>query len=276
MATQGYRRALGQHFLQDLAVAQLIADTALDEARKHGCQALLEIGPGQGAITHPIAQRLARSPDQEGLKEFFLCERDVNFADFWATQGLRVEKGDFMEVPEERWLQNRPLAVVSNLPYSAGTAIANRLAQRREAIPVMVLMFQAEVAQRFYASIGTKAWGSLSLWIQNRWDVTRLAFVPPKAFRPPPKVNSEVIVMTRRAQPRIAVGDDAASEKRWESLLHVAFAHRRKMLRSGLPPGGHWRNALVKAELDVTKRAEALSWDEWRRFYEAVLQLEKS
>ena len=61
MATQGYRRALGQHFLQDESVANLIANTALDEARRHGCKAMLEIGPGQGAITYPITQRLARA-----------------------------------------------------------------------------------------------------------------------------------------------------------------------------------------------------------------------
>jgi 16S rRNA (adenine1518-N6/adenine1519-N6)-dimethyltransferase len=154
------------------------------------------------------------------------------------------------------------MGVVSNLPYSTGTAILDRLA--REEIPFMVLMFQAEVAQRLRAEPSTKAWGSLSIWLQNRWDVTRLCGVPPGAFSPPPDVDSEVVVLRRRAEPRVAV----KSEEAWEKLLKVSFAHRRKMLRGSLPPP--YKAALEKAEIDGTKRAEALGWDEWSRFLGAL------
>jgi 16S rRNA (adenine1518-N6/adenine1519-N6)-dimethyltransferase len=267
VATQGRRRALGQHFLKDQNVSHSIAETAVQEAVKWGCSALLEIGPGKGAITLPILQQLARTP---AIQEFTLAERDQNLVAEWKGHAgavpFRVESGDFLDLPDERWLGKTPLAVVSNLPYSAGTAILTRLAKHFEQIPVMVLMFQQEVAERVRAEASTPHRGSLSLWIQNRWDVRKLLWVPPKAFSPPPQVNSEVVVLTARSQPRVQM---SGHEKLWETLLKTCFAHRRKMLRSNVP----WQNALELSGIDGTKRAEALDWDEWDRLFQAVRQV---
>ena len=282
MAQHGRRRALGQHFLRDTKVCETISETAITLAHESGCSRLLEIGPGKGAITRVILHKLEK--DARGIKEFVLVERDAHLAEIWSAdageeQGYpyRVELADFVEITEERWLHGEgPLAVVSNLPYSAGTAILVKLARRRKEIPVMTLMFQAEVAARLRAVPSTKDWGSLSVWIQNRWDVTKLIAVPPGAFIPPPDVQSEVVVLKRRAEPWVPMDDaDPRQEELWESLLRTAFAHRRKMLRSGLPPSGHWRNALVASGLDGTKRAEALTWQEWRTFFEALRTLQK-
>jgi 16S rRNA (adenine1518-N6/adenine1519-N6)-dimethyltransferase len=275
MATHGRRRALGQHFLKDIGICQAIADAAIEESRKHHCIGLLEIGPGKGAITQPILQRLSAEP---AIQKFVLVERDARLAQFWKEQEfppgreVQVRIGDFMEIPTEQWLVKSPLAVVSNLPYSAGTAIVTRLAQETEKIPVMVLMFQAEVAKRLRAAPSTKERGSLSVWIQNRWDVRKLLFVPPKAFSPPPEVDSEVVVLTRRETPWIQFASDSKEEKLWESLLRACFAHRRKMLRSVVP----WRNALELSGVDGTKRAEALDWPEWARLYEAVKEVNQA
>jgi 16S rRNA (adenine1518-N6/adenine1519-N6)-dimethyltransferase len=232
----GKRRALGQHFLRDKNIAGKIAATAVAEARKNGCRVLLEIGPGKGAITEPLLDQL--NAEDGSVKQMILAERDSELIALWeerARQGvgfpLRVEGGDFVELPEERWLTDAPIAVASNLPYSAGTAITVRLARHFDKIPVMVLMFQAEVARRLRAEQGSKEWGSLSVWIQNRWDVTKLVAVPPGAFAPPPDVDSEVVVLRRRAEPRVPVPHDAKGEELWDSLLRVSFAHRRKMLR---------------------------------------------
>lgn len=274
MATQGRRRALGQHFLRDQSIANSIAETALQQATQHSCQILLEIGPGKGAITQPILSRLKETP---AIEEFLIVERDPMIAEHWKEHALfntapyqiRVETNDFLEVPESFWLQKGPLAVVSNLPYSAGTAIVTRLARHPSKIPVMVLMFQAEVAKRLRAQPSTKERGSLSIWIQNRWDVQKFLFVPPKAFSPPPEVDSEVVILTRRERPWIEVGEDPQSEALWEKLLKTCFAHRRKMLRSVLP----WQNALELSGVDGTKRAEALDWQEWERLYQAVKKI---
>jgi 16S rRNA (adenine1518-N6/adenine1519-N6)-dimethyltransferase len=278
MATQGYRRALGQHFLRDATIAHRIAEAAVEGAHEHGCKALLEIGPGRGAITEPLMKLLGE--DRGAIETMMLSERDPKLASDWkarapnAIPGLPVlvDTGDFLEIPEEGWLARTPLAVASNLPYSSGTAILTRLARHPDKIPVMVLMFQKEVAERLRAEPSTKAWGSLSVWLQNRWDVIRLCGVPPRAFMPPPQVDSEVVILRARSQPRIAVGADAASEAKWEALLKVCFAHRRKMMRSGLPPG-IYRNALEASGLDGTKRAESLQWDEWEKLHQALVRL---
>jgi 16S rRNA (adenine1518-N6/adenine1519-N6)-dimethyltransferase len=279
----GKRRALGQHFLRDHSIIDRIARTGVEEAMKAGCQALLEIGPGKGAITHPIIQLLEKG---EHPRRFMIVERDRQLAYEWrGAVGDRIERlggaeaakrsfdfvveeGDFVELPEERWLDLAPLAIVSNLPYSAGTAILQRLARKTREIPVMVLMFQAEVAYRLRAEQGTKSWGSLSIWIQNHWDVTKLCSAPPGAFVPPPDVDSEVVILRRRDKPRIEVSADR--EPQWEGLLKAAFQHRRKMLRSGLLPNPRYREALDRSGLDPTLRAEALTWEQWAQFFAAV------
>ena len=262
------RRAFGQHFLKDSHLASQIAERTIEETLKHQCSALLEIGPGRGAITNPLLSLLKQNQE---IGEFRLVEKDFKLAEFWretAPKDLpcRVEEADFLDLPKEKWLQKTPLAVVSNLPYSAGTAILKVLAVELTSIPVMVLMFQAEVAKRLRAEAETKERGSLSLWIQNHWDVEKLFSVSPKSFSPPPAVNSEVVLLTRRNSPRILLA--AQKPELWESLLRVCFAHRRKMLRSVLP----WKNALELAAVDGTKRAEALSWVEWDRLLQAVEQ----
>jgi 16S rRNA (adenine1518-N6/adenine1519-N6)-dimethyltransferase len=272
MATHGRRRALGQHFLCDTQICNQIADTALEEAQRHFCSGLLEIGPGKGAITLPILERLERV---SSIKNFKLVERDQKLAQEWKekfqslSEGNRsVETGDFLDVQRENWLISQSIAVVSNLPYSAGTAILIRLAEEAQSIPVMVLMFQAEVAKRLRAGPSGDGRGSLSVWIQNQWDVKSLVRVPPQAFSPPPEVQSEVVVLTRRQKPWIDVFGSEGELKTWQMLLKAAFAHRRKMLRSTFP----WPQALKASDVDPTLRAEALDWAEWERLFQAVLK----
>ncbi|MGK5083561.1 16S rRNA (adenine(1518)-N(6)/adenine(1519)-N(6))-dimethyltransferase RsmA [Bdellovibrionota bacterium FG-1] len=286
MPVFGKRRALGQHFLRDQGIIDLIARTAMEEAARTGCRALLEVGPGKGAITHPLLALLeTQSWTKAHIERFVIVEADRQLAANWKQNAsahalekvgpfeILVEEGDFVQLPEEKWLISTPLAVASNLPYSAGTAIVTRLARHTADIPVMVLMFQAEVAQRLRAEPNTKAWGSLSIWIQNHWDVRKLCAVPPNAFSPPPDVDSEVVILKRRELPRIAIPADRVSQERWEKLLKAAFAHRRKMLRSGLRAHPAELQALEKSGIDLTKRAEALTWDEWNLWVSGYLMM---
>ena len=274
MATQGRRRAYGQHFLRDQKICEAIAEVSCELARKSKTPHLVEIGPGKGAITLPIYRRLQESGESPSLT---LIEKDQRLVEYWQSKRdhelpepkfpFSIVSQDFLEVPETDWLKGAT-GIVSNLPYSAGTAIFQLLACHPEKIPFMVLMFQAEVAQRLRAKTNSKAWGSLSVWTQNRWDVETFLKVPPGAFSPPPQVDSEVIVLKPRAEPWIPVALD--EEALWNGLLRAAFQHRRKMLRSGLPPDGHWRNALADSGVDGTKRAEALEWGEWRELWKAL------
>lgn len=265
MATLGRRRAYGQHFLKDRSVCAKIADAAISLADESRSETLLEIGPGKGAITEPILERLRA---REKKPAFLICEKDRKLAAIWRERA-KVFDADFLQLDTAHWLSRPPLTVVSNLPYSSGTAIFTRLAVHPEKIAGMVLMFQAEVAKRLRAEKSTKDWGSLSIWTQNRWDVRKLLTVAPGAFSPPPQVQSEVVIVTPRAEPRIA-GTTGVREKDWEWLLQACFQHRRKMLRAGLPKSGPLRNALELSGVDDTKRAEALDWDDWKKLFQAL------
>jgi 16S rRNA (adenine1518-N6/adenine1519-N6)-dimethyltransferase len=276
VATEGRRRALGQHFLRDASIAQAIASAILEESVQKKCTRLMEIGPGKGAITLPLLNHFSQKNEGSLIEKILLVERDPQLAMKWKESPqpggvhLETEMADFLELSEERWLGDGGLGVVSNLPYSSGTAILTRLAKHFNKISVMVLMFQAEVAQRLRAEASTSHRGSLSLWVQNRWDVRKLLAVPPRAFQPPPQVQSEVVLLVPREKPWIQISP--AEERVWEIFLKTAFAHRRKMLRSILP----WRNALALADVDGTKRAEALQWQEWDRLFQAVKKTSQS
>ena len=217
-------------------------------------------------------------PSSIGIEELILCEKDRKYAERWtskevAVKNFKIHNADFMELEDNAWISRPPVAVVSNLPYSAGTAIVTKLARYPAEIPVMVLMFQTEVARRLRAEKGTKDWGSLSIWIQNKWLVQKLFSVSPKSFKPPPKVDSEVVILTPRKQPLISAGDYPDSEVWLEKMLKAFFQQRRKMLRASVGRDPTWRNTLELAEVDGTKRAEVLGWDEWTKLLQALLSL---
>jgi 16S rRNA (adenine1518-N6/adenine1519-N6)-dimethyltransferase len=261
MATFNKQKAFGQHFLKDATIIQTIVDDALRAVKRHPGSALLEIGPGKGAITRPL---LAGLPLEV---PFHLAERDRELIEYWSGES-RVKtflKGDFLDQPDEAIAALGPLVVVSNLPYSAGTAIVVRLCERSTQISEMVLMFQAEVAKRLYAKASTPDRGSLSLFIQNEWDVELVCKVPPGAFNPPPKVMSEVVRLTKRETPRMDL-TGASQIAEWNGLLKLAFQHRRKMIKGNFS-GSPWKLALEKSGVDPTKRAESLEWEEWIRIW---------
>ncbi|NDD90932.1 ribosomal RNA small subunit methyltransferase A [bacterium] len=267
------RKAFGQHFLRDKALCERLTDLCLQKLQENSCKSLLEVGPGSGALTEPMIRKLVEAPHVV----FSVAEMDRKWASHWKGV-VRVWDSDFLEVPEGEWLAFPPLGVISNLPYASGTAILLRLAERPDRIPFMILMFQAEVAHRLRAEAGSKAWGSLSLWIQNLWDVSKVASVPPGAFQPPPEVDSEVVLLVPRKAPRLSSmpKGNADATQLWNSLLRASFAHRRKMLRAGLSGHPEFRDALAPAGIDPTLRAEALSWDQWNSLFKTVWEKRSS
>ncbi|HTL12599.1 MAG TPA: 16S rRNA (adenine(1518)-N(6)/adenine(1519)-N(6))-dimethyltransferase RsmA [Bdellovibrionota bacterium] len=265
------RRAFGQHFLKDASVIRETLDAFLQGARALGAKSLVEIGPGGGALTDPLLQAWENwGPNPPALRLF---ERDRDIASGWRERaegkGWSVVEGDFMDAPDSTWSEPAPVAVLSNLPYSAGTAIAQRLLAAGPHVPFAVLMFQAEVGRRFRAPAGDSDRGSLSVWAQNFWDIDRIKFVPPGAFKPPPKVNSEVLRFRRRAEPRIQ--GSAEHPELWQRLIKTAFAQRRKMLRSNFAQEP-WKQALVRSKVDGTLRAQALDWPDWQALLASAVE----
>lgn len=252
------RRAFGQHFLADAHVAGRIIRLA---ALQPG-EAVVEIGPGRGALTIPLATRAGRVIAIERDRMLYDALRPV-VADF-PTVDLRCD--DALTYPYATI--DRPFKVVANLPYAVAVPLLFRLLEHRRQIPLMVLMLQREVAARLAAGPGSKAYGSLSIAVQYAADV-RLAFtVPPGAFRPPPRVDSAVVTVTPRATPRVQVQDEA----RFFALVRAAFAQRRKTVLNALrayDETARWRATFAATGIDPTRRAETLNIEEFARLDEA-------
>jgi 16S rRNA (adenine1518-N6/adenine1519-N6)-dimethyltransferase len=259
------RKRFGQHFLEPAWVAKLIA--SLSPAPN---DVFLEIGPGRGALTKPLAARVGRLIAVE-------IDRDLAAAlPAHVPAHVRVVQGDFLDVDLGELLQDepRPVRVVGNLPYNVSSPILFRLlhgADEGRRLSDATLMLQKEVADRLVATPGTADYGSLSLQIALLADVERLLTLPPGAFRPPPKVTSTVVRLTFRS--RVAdVGDPGTFER----LVRGVFLQRRKTLLNALRPvadslGQSALEMIERAGVDPGKRPGALTIAEMARLSRAVL-----
>jgi len=256
------RRALGQHFLRDAAIARAIVDLV---APTRGDVAV-EVGPGHGALTGELARRAGR---------VIALEVDRALA---AELRARLSDVEVLEADARTWdygLLDKPAGgrslVVGNLPYSVSKPIVMALVSARRAIDEMALMLQREVAERLAAPPGGKTYGSLSVLTQLYCDVRVALRVPPGAFRPPPQVESAVVHLRVLPEPRVPVAD----EQRFHAVVRAAFAQRRKMLANALAGGlgrstDSVRRALDAARVDGDRRAETLTIHE---FAEVVIRL---
>ena len=249
------RRALGQHFLRDQATARAIVDLVAPTER----DLVVEIGPGDGALTALLAGRAGRVIALEIDRALSAALRarlpgvEVLDADArsWGYAGLAAQAGG-------------RVLILGNLPYSVGKPILMALIEARAAIHEMALMLQREVAERIAAPPGGKSYGSLSVFTQLHCDV-QLAFrVPPGAFRPPPKVDSAVLHLRVLREPRVPLADP----RRFEKVVRAAFSQRRKMLANAVGAGlglplDVVRRAAAAAGVDPTRRAETLSLSEF-------------
>jgi len=258
------RRALGQHFLVDDAVAERIADAVGATAHDLVC----EVGAGTGALTRPLAARAGRVVALEIDRTLHarLCTVSLQ----WGALDVRL--ADARRFEYETLRAGRPSAdgrvlVAGNLPYSASKAILVRVWEARATVDAVTVMLQREVAERLVATPGGKAYGVLSVLWQVWADLSLLFVVPPAAFRPPPAVESAVVRAVFRSTPRVPGGEAPALAR----VVRVSFAQRRKTLanalRAGYPQFGAEgvRAALRAAEIDPARRAETLGLEEFGR-----------
>jgi 16S rRNA (adenine1518-N6/adenine1519-N6)-dimethyltransferase len=229
------RKRFGQHFLVDEAVIDGIVRTI---APRPG-QALVEIGPGLGALTQPLLERA-------GALTVIELDRDLA-ARLRQRPGLTVIESDVLKV-DFAALSRQPLRVVGNLPYNISSPILFHLLPFAGHVLDQHFMLQKEVVERMAASPGSKAYGRLSVMLQWRYRIDEVLDVPPEAFDPPPRVDSAVVRMQPLPPPE---GVDVA---RLEALVAVAFSQRRKLLRHTL---GRWLEEQgVAAPFDLQRRAE--------------------
>ena len=239
------RKRFGQHFLTDAAVLGAIVDAIAPQPG----QALVEIGPGLGAMTNPLVaacQHLTVIELDRDLaarlrkrSELSVVEADVLKVDFAA---LAAQAG-------------QPLRIVGNLPYNISTPILFHLLGSVDHVVDQHFMLQKEVVDRMASGPGRKDYGRLSVMLQWRYAIESVLDVPPQAFEPPPRVDSAVVRMRPLPEP---AGVDAGL---LGELVQVAFSQRRKLLRHTL---GRWLEARAySGAFDVQRRAEEVPVSEY-------------
>ena len=222
MASFHKKKSLGQHFLVDNNLSSRIVESAVITPK----DTVVEIGSGRGALTQHFKKY--------NPKRVILVELDIRCYQELKQQYPKYEvinadaaNFDFSSLAKTTEEQ---FVVVSNLPYNASTAILENLICSRSNIVRMSLMFQKEVAERVMANCGNAEYGRLSLLSLEFYDVKKLFILKPNSFSPPPKVDSMVVTLSRRAEPLFKIEDRAFYDK----LVKLVFSNRRKMLRRSL------------------------------------------
>ena len=204
------RRRFGQHFLHDARVL----DRIVDAIRPSPQDFIVEIGPGEGALTGPLLERTG---------SLHVIELDRDLAAQLQAPGLTVHQGDALKFDFGQLPAG--IRVVGNLPYNISTPLLFHLARYAERVRDMHFMLQLEVVERMVAAPSTPQYGRLSVALQARFRMDKLFRVSKGAFRPPPKVESAVVRLVPLERP---LHID-------EALLRRAFSARRKTLRNALP-----------------------------------------
>lgn len=241
------QKSFGQHFLQDNTVLE---DIVL-AIRKYDKQyQILEIGPGMGALTDKLLPEFG-----ERLYCIEVDARCVEYLDkqLPALKG-RVMHADFLKVDLEKLL-SAPTLVVGNFPYNISTQIIWKILDHHQLIPVVIGMFQKEVAQRLVAAPGSKVYGIQSVMTALYYSGEVLFDIPPAAFYPPPKVMSSVICLQHHHKDMGKV-----DVVRLKQIVKAAFNQRRKMLRNGL--GNIFPKDMLQQPI-FEKRAEQLSLQDY-------------
>lgn len=223
--TDGHRarKRFGQNFLSDPNIIRRI----IDAIRPQAGESMVEIGPGLGAMTAPLIERL-------GHLHVVEIDRDLiaRLRERYSPAQLTIHEGDalkfdFASVGGE---EEKPLRIVGNLPYNISTPILFHLAGFAERVKDMTFMLQKEVVMRMVAAPGTEEYGRLSVMLQYRFRMGRLFDVPPGAFRPAPKVMSSIVRMAPLPPEQLGAQDEALLGR----IVTAAFGQRRKTLKNTL------------------------------------------
>jgi 16S rRNA (adenine1518-N6/adenine1519-N6)-dimethyltransferase len=254
------KKSLGQNFLNDPEIARWITDQIDPENAEY----VIEIGPGQGALTEHLAGR---------CRALLLIEKDDDLAPllqkrFVNAQSVGLWHGDATRFDARPLFRHGGVKLIGNLPYSMGSEILRHFMAPPTPVMEAVFMLQKEVCLRLAATNEDDAYGALSVAVQQDWCVEVLRIVPPEVFKPRPRVDSAIVRMRPRPPGDLPVYD----RRLFDRLVRMGFAQRRKQLKNLLPPSPIGWEALVGAlDKKVATRAEELSLRDWvalTRIYE--------
>ena len=252
------KKHLGLHFLTGPGIATQIAESITCH---RGCNAVLEVGPGTGALTIPLLHR--------GDLDLHVVELDAESVDFLVTEELlpseRVHGVDLLRWnPDLAFPNGVPFIVAGNFPYNISSQILFQVLDWRERVPEVVGMFQKEVAERIAEGPGSRTYGILSVLLQTYYDIEYLFTVHEDAFVPPPRVKSGVIRLLRND-----MIDPGCSFLHLKRVVKSAFGQRRKTLRNALTNAG-FAESNIPVEF-LKERAEQLSPTDFHRLAIALL-----
>ncbi len=264
------KKALGQNFLTDRTVLARIAQLVDRGPEAH----ILEVGPGQGALTRLLAEQGARVVAVELDRQLVpILEKE-----FGGAPNVEVVQADILRTDLPSLLLGRfhgAWQVAANLPYNISSQVLFLFLDHRSLFSRLVLMLQKEVGDRLVALPGTKEYGILSVLLRLHFDITREFTVKPGSFRPVPKVDSVVLSFTPLPAPRVEVAD----EPFFRRVVKAAFGQRRKTLWNCLKSLGldcddrELAQALEACGIDGVRRGETLTLEEFARLAAALAPL---
>ena len=256
------KHSLGQNFIEDEALLEQLADLSLVT----GEDDVLEIGPGFGALTKPLAERAKQVVSLE-IDRTLIPILNVTLEKY---VNARVICGDVMRtdlpalVTEVFGAECSSLRIAANLPYYITTDVLTKLMRELPQAKSIAVMIQKEVGDKLLSGPGDDGYGPLAIMCQYHYRVTRALDVPAACFNPPPKVDSSFMVLERLEQPCVDAGDEAVFAR----LVRNAFAMRRKTLLNNLVSGFSLNReqaaaCLEAAGLSAQARAEELSLEDF-------------
>ena len=262
------RKRLGQHFLRDPAViAQVIS-----RGRFREDDSVVEIGPGLGALTFPLARQVQRvigiekDPRLMEILQDRLFRRGIENVTLLREDVLKV---DFSELARSL---GQSLTLIGNLPFNISSPFLEKLIRSRDFLTRAVLTFQAEVGRRLVAAPGNKQYGAMTVMIQYQARISPLLEIPKQAFYPPPKVGSIVVELDFTTPHPTRAADEGGLRR----TVQGAFAHRRKTLIKSLKgafperPREEILKAIENGGIDSKKRAEVLGINDFIRLSHAL------
>ena len=256
------RKRFGQNFLKDEGIIHAIVSLITPRVD----DAIIEIGPGLGALTKPLLLN---------LDHLDLLEIDRDLVAYWRKQqlsGLEITEGDALAFDFLAWAKvkrangAKHVKIVGNLPYNISSPLLFHLVSAAAEVDEQVFMLQAEVVERMVAQVDSSEYSRLSVMLQARYHLEQVLEVPPESFDPQPKVNSAVVRMIPRRNFNLSPAEWQALEK----IVAAAFSQRRKMLRTNLQD---YIERLALSDEELTQRAQNITVE---RYLEWAAVLVKS
>lgn len=244
------KKRFGQHFLKDRHISEKICAALINCDIQF--ENVLEVGPGPGALTQFLYPAFG---DRLRLVEI---DRDMipGLAMNYPIIKDKIIEKDFLDLDLSLVAEGSQLAVIGNFPYNISSQILFKIIEYRKSIPVMVGMFQKEVAQRAASNPGSKIYGLLSAWVQAFYEIEYLFTVNEGSFVPPPKVKSAVVRMRRK------VSEPDCNTDVLLQVIKSAFNQRRKTLRNSLRSYAGYYDRLPDVSV-LDKRAEMLGFEDY-------------